>query len=270
MSVPSGDHAGPSSHSALWVSWVGFEPSAFMTQISRSPSGLPPLRLASLSKAIFVPSSDQAGPESKDPTTSNSVVSPVPSTLSVWIERSVSPVGEVVLAKSTLLMSGERLGYHWCFSVGSYRRTGFSPSGPICQMFDTRGALQRNRIALLSGNHVGWLDACPAGVNVNRRWSVPEADIRATSKFTVGVSGLRIRYAMSRPSGDQSLCASSSGLSVSRRRSVTSGFIEKMSPSSPCGSVRKLENAIRPLKTSACADVAETAATHSRDATAAR
>ena len=34
---------------------------------------------------------------------------------------------------------------------------------------------------------------------------------------------------MSRPSGDQSLCASSSGLSVSLRRSVPSELIEKMS-----------------------------------------
>ena len=72
-----------------------------------------------LSKAIFVPSGDQAGAESNDPTTSNSVVSPVPSTFSVWIARSVSPVGEVVVANSTLLMSGDRLGYHWCPGVGS-------------------------------------------------------------------------------------------------------------------------------------------------------
>ena len=90
-----------------------------MTQISRSPSGLAPSRLALLSKAILVPSGDQAGAESKAPTTSNSVVRPVPSALSVWIARSVSPVGEVVVAKSTLLMSGDRLGYHWCPAVGS-------------------------------------------------------------------------------------------------------------------------------------------------------
>src|SRR5919198_1717723 len=110
--VPSGDQAGPSSHSVLRVSWVGLEPSAFMIQISLSPPGLPPFRLASLSNAILLPSGDQAGAESNDPTTSNSVVRPVPSTFSVWIARSVSPVGEVVVANSTLLMSGDRLGYH--------------------------------------------------------------------------------------------------------------------------------------------------------------
>jgi len=54
------------------------------------------------------------------------------------------------------------------------------------------GPLRRNRIAVLSGNHDGWLDACRSGVKVSRRWSSPEAVIRATSKLIVK-PGLRIR-----------------------------------------------------------------------------
>jgi hypothetical protein len=74
---------------------------------------------------------------------------------------------------------------------------------------------------------------------------------------------------MSRPSGAQSLCASSAGLSVSCRRSLPSGFIEKMSPVSPSGSLRKLENAMRPLNTSASAPAAVAAARHNPAVTAA-
>src|SRR4051794_1143989 len=58
---------------------------------------------------------------------------------------------------------------------------------------------------------------------------------------------------MLRPSGDQSDWASSSGLSVSCRRSLPSSFMVKMSPVLNVGSARKLENAMRPLKLSACA-----------------
>src|SRR5829696_7136436 len=121
-------------------------------------------------------------------------------------------------------------------------------------MLDTPGPLRRNSIRLRSGHQVGWLDACPSGVNVSRVWPVPAAVIRDTSKF-VRWPGLRMRYAMSRPSGAQSDWASSSGLVVSRRRSVPSWLMLKMSPTSPAGLVRKLENAMRPLKTSACAAV---------------
>ena len=56
---------------------------------------------------------------------------------------------------------------------------------------------------------------------------------------------------MSRPSGAQSDCASSAGLVVSWRRSLPSLFMVKMSPVRDGGSTRKLENAMRPLNTSA-------------------
>ena len=71
--MPSGDHAGPSSCSALCVSWTASEPSASMTQISRSRSGLAPATSASDSNAIRAPSGDQAGAESYAPATSKSV-----------------------------------------------------------------------------------------------------------------------------------------------------------------------------------------------------
>ena len=52
--VPSGDHAGPTSVAALFVTFAGLVPSAFMTKIS----GLP---VRSDTNAILVPSGDQAG-----------------------------------------------------------------------------------------------------------------------------------------------------------------------------------------------------------------
>src|SRR5688572_25654678 len=55
---------------------------------------------------------------------------------------------------------------------------------------------------------------------------------------------------MFRPSGDQSGWRSVSGLVVRRRTPVPSAFVLKRSNSLACGSVRVLENAIRPLKLS--------------------
>jgi hypothetical protein len=54
--VPSGDHAASSSRNALFVRFVGFDPSAPTTKSSRSL--IPPWYLV---KATFVPSGDQAG-----------------------------------------------------------------------------------------------------------------------------------------------------------------------------------------------------------------
>ena len=53
--LPFGDQLGLVSTAGLLVSCTGLVPSAFITQISKSPSRL-------LSNAIFVPSGDQAGP----------------------------------------------------------------------------------------------------------------------------------------------------------------------------------------------------------------
>jgi hypothetical protein len=77
--------------------------------------------------------------------------------------------------------------------------------------------------------------------------------MRATSKFALAF-GLLIVYAMSRPSGDQSGWRSFAGFVVRRRSPVPSGLIVNTSPAGfwpIVGSVRKLANAIRPLKTSA-------------------
>ena len=73
------------------------------------------------------------------------------------------------------------------------RCAGFSPNGPICQIDETWlvGPLRRKRIARPSGSQAGWLDASPVAVVVSRRWPVPAAVIRATSKFTAE-SGLSI------------------------------------------------------------------------------
>jgi len=68
---------------------------------------LVPVTFVSLSKALCVPSGDHAGAESKEPSSSNSVRRPVPSALIDWIARSVSPIGDVVVANEILVMSGE-------------------------------------------------------------------------------------------------------------------------------------------------------------------
>jgi hypothetical protein len=62
------------------------------------------------SNPIRVPSGDHAGPESNAPGTSNTVVRVLPSALNVSIARSVSPVGDFVVANSRVLMSGEMVG----------------------------------------------------------------------------------------------------------------------------------------------------------------
>ena len=104
---------------------------------------------------------------------------------------------------------------------------------------------------------------------------MPAAVIRATSKFT-GESGLSIEYAMAVPRGDQSGWRSVSGLVVRRRTSLPSAFMLKMSNSLACGSVRRLENAIRPLKLSGVAaaagvaSISHTAAQHSNALMSAR
>ena len=107
--MPSGDHAAPSSWTALRVSCTGALPSASMTQSSRSPSGFAP-RSAVLSKAIRLPSGDHAGPVSCLPGASKSVVSPVPSAFMTWIARSVSPTGETTVVNRMRPRSGDRLG----------------------------------------------------------------------------------------------------------------------------------------------------------------
>src|SRR5215210_8091957 len=109
----SGDHAGPSSRTSLCVICTGLVPSASMTQISMSRSGLPPPTSASLSKAIRPPSRDHAGAESKAPGTSNSVVSPLPSAAVAWIARSLSPIGlGVVLRVLGELPQAAPVGVH--------------------------------------------------------------------------------------------------------------------------------------------------------------
>ena len=58
------------------------------------------------------------------------------------------------------------------------------------------------------------------------------------------------------PSGDQSGWRSQSGFVVSRLTPVPSAFMLKMSKLRVCGSVRRLANAIRPLKGAADAGAA--------------
>src|SRR5688500_9596277 len=113
--------------------------------------------------------------------------------------RSVSPTGERVVAKTILLMSGERLGYHWLPSTSKSNR-GFSPVGLIVQTSESvPRPLMRKMIPLPSGYQLGMLDANPVGVEVMIVRSPRPDGMRAISKLT-REPGLRIGRGVRLPS----------------------------------------------------------------------
>ena len=125
------------------------------------------------------------------------------------------------------------------------------PSVSIVHMLETPGALRRNSRRLRSGHQVGWLEASPSGENVSRVWSLPAAVMRETSKFEVCqrlADAVRDVASVRRPVRLRVVLGVGGQLPQVRPVVVDAEDVPGRCPRS-----RKLENAMRPLKTSACA-----------------
>ena len=145
------------------MSWTGLAPSASMTQISSSPSGLTVPNLALDSNAICVPSGDHAGAESNAPGTSNRVAQ-VAAVGGHRLDRAVGVAGSAT--SRTRTGSGSRRARSLGRTDGPAGRSSsawFLPSVSIVHRLETPGALRRNSRRLRSGHQVGWLEASPSG-----------------------------------------------------------------------------------------------------------